>query len=140
MVDAITDLAFEAANARARRAMARGPQAVAARYEDGRIVVDLANGCAFAFPASHAQGLAGAKAADLQRIEITPDGLGLHWPKLDADLYVPAIVNGILGSRQWMAQIGRVGGKTSSTAKAAAARANGAKGGRPPGNHSKSRA
>jgi len=48
-----------------------------------------------------------------------------------ADLGVPALVRGVLGSRQWMAQMGKTGGKSQSEQKAAAARANGKKGGRP---------
>jgi hypothetical protein len=43
-------------------------------------------------PVSLAQGLAGAKASDSADIEITPTGLGLHWPKLDADLYLPSLL------------------------------------------------
>ena len=58
--------------------------------------------------------------------------LGLHWPRLDADVYVPGLMAGALGSRAWMArELGAQGGRTSTPAKAAAARANGAKGGRP---------
>jgi hypothetical protein len=93
--------------------------------------VELNNGCAFEFPVEHAQGLAGAKAADLRTIEIQAAGLGLYWPKLDADLYVPSLVKGILGTKQWMAQIGASGGRAATAAKAAAARANGKLGGRP---------
>lgn len=135
MDELITSDDFEAANARGRRAMARGPRAVSARCEKSgagrRIVVELDNGCAFAFPVDQAQGLAGAKVTDLQRIEITPSGLGLHWPTLDADLSVPALVRGVLGTKQWMAQIGQAGGKAKSDKKAAASRANGKRGGRP---------
>jgi hypothetical protein len=131
MVDPVDAETLEASNTRARRVAARGPRAIAARYVKGRVVVDLDNDCSFAFPASRAQRLSGASAADLREVEITPSGLALHWPKLDADLYLPALLRGVLGSRQWMAQIGRVGGRSTSPAKAAAARANGAKGGRP---------
>ena len=68
----------------------------------------------------------------LAEIEITPSGLGLHWPRLDADVYVPGFMKGIYGTRRWMAALlGAEGGKSSSPAKAAAARTNGAKGGRP---------
>ena len=122
---------FVKASERGRRVLARGPLATAARYEAGRIHVELNNGCAFEFPVAHAQGLAGAKATDLRRIEVSAAGLGLHWPKLDADLYVPALVKGILGTKQWMAQIGAVGGGAATYAKAAAARTNGKLGGRP---------
>ena len=76
--------------------------------------------------------LAGPDPADLAEIEITPSGLGLHWPRLDADVYVPGFMKGIYGTRRWMAALlGAEGGKSSSPAKAAAARTNGAKGGRP---------
>jgi hypothetical protein len=128
---ALDDAAVAKASARGRRLLARGPLATAARYDAGRIHVELSNGCAFEFPVEHAQGLAGAKVADLTTIEITAGGLGLYWPRLDADLYVPTLVKGVLGTRQWMAQIGAVGGQAATNAKAAAARANGKLGGRP---------
>jgi Protein of unknown function (DUF2442) len=128
MIDAA---AFAKASEPGRKLLARGPLATAARYEAGRIRVELNNGCAFEFPVKHAQGLAGAKATDLRAIEIQASGLGLYWPKLNADLYVPSLVKGVLGSRQWMAQIGAAGGKVVTRAKAAAARANGRLGGRP---------
>lgn len=127
----LTEDAFARATERGRRILARGPLAVAAYHQNGRIHVELNNGCAFEFPVEQAQGLAGAKAADLQVIEIESRGLGLHWPRLDADLYVPSLVKGILGSKEWMARIGAAGGSVKSVAKAQAARANGAKGGRP---------
>jgi hypothetical protein len=36
-------------------------------------------------------------------MEISPSGLGIHFPRLDADLYLPTILEGFLGSRKWMA-------------------------------------
>jgi len=48
------------------------------------------------------------------------------------DLCVPALVSGIFGTRAWMTrELARAAGRTKSPAKAAAARSNGAKGGRP---------
>jgi hypothetical protein len=41
------------------------------------------------------------------------------------------LLRGVYGNKKWMAQIGRRGGSARSAAKKAAARANGAKGGRP---------
>ena len=108
--------------------------ATAARYDaaSGRLVVSLHNGVELAVPTRLVEGLADAAPADLAEIEITPSGLGLHWPALDADVYVPGLMTGALGSRAWMArELGAGGGRTSTPAKAAAARANGAKGGRP---------
>jgi hypothetical protein len=128
---AIDEAEFAKASEQGRRLLARGPLATAARYESGRIHVELNNGCAFEFPAEHAEGLAGAKAADLRIIEVSAAGLGLYWPKLDADLYVPALVKGILGTKRWMAEIGSAGGRAATVIKAAAARANGKLGGRP---------
>ncbi len=137
MGELISKDAFQSANEQGKQELALGPRALSARYEageDARIVVELDNGCAFAFPVDQAQGLAGATAEDLAIIEVTPTGLGLHWPQIDADLSVPALLGGVLGSRQWMAQLGQIGGKRRSERKAAAARANGKRGGRPPNN------
>ncbi|PZR07781.1 MAG: DUF2442 domain-containing protein, partial [Azospirillum brasilense] len=47
---------------------------------------------------------------------------------LDADLSVPGLLAGLFGTRAFMA---RQAGRATSPAKAAAARANGARGGRP---------
>lgn len=108
--------------------------AVSARYDrrSARIVVNLNTGVQIAFPTRLAEGLAEASSADLSEIEISPAGLGLHWPKLDADVYVPALLQGVFGSKRWMAaQLGMAGGQTRSRAKAAASRENGRKGGRP---------
>lgn len=80
--------------AEARMDVARGEgHAVSARYDRrrARIVVALSTGLELTFPARMAQGLAGASADDLAEIEISGAGLGLHWPKLDADLYIPAL-------------------------------------------------
>jgi len=102
-----------------------------ARYDrrTGRIVVSLSNGLELVVPAALAEGLRGARAADLSEIEA---GLGLHWPRLDADLYLPALMEGVFGSRRWMAQImGKAGGRSRSATKRAAARENGRLGGRP---------
>ncbi len=111
-----------------------GGYATAARFDRrrGRVVVKLNTGVELAFPADLAEGLHGASENALSQIEITPSGLGLHWPKLDADLYVPALMQGVFGSRRWMAQeLGGRGGRVRSSAKSEAARANGRKGGRP---------
>ena len=108
--------------------------AVSARYDrrTARVVVDLNTGVQIAFPTRLAEGLAEASPDDLAEIEISPAGLGLHWPKLDADVYVPALLQGVFGSKRWMAeQLGAAGGKVRSPAKAAAARQNGRRGGRP---------
>jgi len=118
-----------------RMASVRGAgHAVSARYDRrrSRVVVALNTGVELAFPTNLAEGLAGASPEDLADIEISPAGLGLHWPRLDADLYVPALLQGIFGSKSWMArQLGAEGGRARTRAKVAASRKNGRKGGRP---------
>jgi hypothetical protein len=92
----------------------------------------LSGGVEVSFDPSRAEGLANAKSEDLAVIELTPFGTGLHFPKLDADIHVPALLEGLLGTKRWMAsQMGATGGKASSMAKAAAAKLNGKLGGRP---------
>jgi len=52
--------------------------------------------------------------------------------EVEVDLCDPAFIAGIFGTRAWMAgELARIAGRTKSPNKAAAARANGAKGGRP---------
>lgn len=104
--------------------------AASARYDRrlDRIVVELTNGCTFAFPPRLAQGLGQATEDELAEVEVMGAGYGLHWETLDVDFTVPGLLAGIFGTRAYMA---RHAGRTTSPAKAAAARANGAKGGRP---------
>ncbi len=133
MVD-VTDAQLKAAEARGRKMRETEPRASSARYDQttGKVVVDLVNGCSYAFPARLVQDLQGASDESLAEIEVDSVGFNLHWPALDVDLFVPALVSGIFGTRRWMAsQLARIAGRTKSPAKAAAARLNGAKGGRP---------
>jgi hypothetical protein len=129
-----TDDMLDAANRRGAARKAAFPAVVSVHYDRrvARIVIALASGLELAFSPKHAQGLEHARPADLADIQITPSGLGIHFPRLDADLYLPALLEGFLGSRRWMAaEIGRLGGSTSTEAKAAATRQNGKLGGRP---------
>lgn len=129
MVD-LTDDQLSAAEARGRASLADDPRAARARYDARlqRIVVDLTNGCTFAFPPTLAQGLETATAEQLGQVEVLGQGYGLHWEALDVDLSLPGLMAGIFGTRRHMAA---QAGRATSEAKAAAARANGAKGGRP---------
>lgn len=125
---------FEAANARGAARLRKTPGATKVRYERkrDRVVVELNTGVEVAFRPADAQGLQRARPDQLDEIEISPSGLGIHFPKLDADIYLPALLEGLLGSRRWIAaEHGRIGGSVSSRAKAAAARRNGRLGGRP---------
>lgn len=122
-----------AARARARLAKATEPRARSARYSRAtkRVTVALTNGAIFSFPAKLAPGLQRASHAELAKVEVSPSGEGLMWEELDADLSVAGVLEAIVGSTRWMRVLGRSGGTSRSPAKARAARANGAKGGRP---------
>jgi hypothetical protein len=130
----ITSEEFKEANARTKALKASTPAATAAYYDrkSKRIIVQLSSGIGIFFSPHDAQGLENATPAQLSEIEISPSGFGIHFPKLDADLYVPGILEGVLGSRKWMAaRLGAAGGRSRSLPKRTAARANGALGGRP---------
>jgi hypothetical protein len=122
------------ANRRGQEMLATIPHAVSARYDRriGRVVVRLSTGLEISFSPRDAQGLETATWEQLREIEIDPPGFGLHFPALDADLYIPALLEGFFGSKRWMAaRLGELGGKAKSAAKARASRANGRLGGRP---------
>jgi hypothetical protein len=132
MVDLTTEQ-FEAAKARGEERM-RGPRAESAHYDAGRnrVIVRLTTGVEIGFAPRDVEGLQRASTADLKAIEVEAFGLGIHFPTIDADLYVPTLLEGILGSKRWMAaQLGAAGGRTRTPAKAAASRENGRRGGRP---------
>jgi Protein of unknown function (DUF2442) len=130
----VTREALKKANSRAARQLENGPIAVSAGYDrrSGRVVVGLNTGIEVTFSPQNAQGLEDAKPAQLDTIEISPSGLGLHFPKLDADLYLPTLLDGWLGSKRWTAaRMGERGGRARSEAKRMASRENGKLGGRP---------
>jgi hypothetical protein len=125
---------FNMASRRGERVRASIPHALAAEYDraTGRVVIHLSSRLDVSFSPRDAQGLENAKPSQFDKIEISPSGLGIRFPKLDADLYLPSLLEGFLGSRRWMAsRLGRVGGKSRSAAKRAASKANGRMGGRP---------
>jgi len=130
----ISDAELEIAEATGRKLLESEPRASAVRYDrkSGRVSVELANGCIYGFPAKLVQDLHRSSHDDLERVEVDGAGFNLHWPTLGVDLYVPALVARTFGTRAWMArEFARMAGRSTSAAKAAAARANGAKGGRP---------
>ena len=85
----------------------------------------------FGFPSEAGEGLAGASIKDLAEVEVTPSGEGLHWKTLDVDLSISALMNGIFGTKKWMAELARKGGSFTSFAKSEASRLNVTKGDRP---------
>ena len=125
---------FESANQRAKHLQSSMPRAVAAHYDrkSKHIVIHLNSKLILSFSPKDVQGLEHATPSQLEEIEISPSGFGIHFPQLDADVYVPGLLEGFLGSRKWMAaRLGQVGGQSRSKAKRTASRKNGRLGGRP---------
>ena len=104
----ISDAEYEAANKVGAKMMKRGPIVVFAAYDPASrtLLMTFANGTALTTPVDNVQGLADADDADLALIEIASLGLGLHWPRLDADVWVPDLLEGVTGTRAWLAARG----------------------------------
>lgn len=129
-----TDVEINRAIDRARLLRAQ-PLVAEIEYRPGPgldlFILKLTDGRRRVMPREDLQGLQSGTREQLAGVEIVGGGTGLHWPDLEVDLYVPALLHGIYGNRLWMAKIGRSGGMARSAAKKQAARANGKLGGRP---------
>ena len=101
----MNEMDYQAAHEAGALYRATVPHAVSARFIRARraIHVTLSNGVEMSVPVDLLQGLQGASLNDLAKIEMTPLGNGLHWPRLDADVLVEGLTHGIYGSRSWMA-------------------------------------
>ena len=110
------------------------PRAIKAWYaaDSERIFIELTNGVVMGFPYQLLQGLENGTPEQLAEVEVMPTGNALHWESLDADLGVPQLVSGLFGTKAWMTELGRQGGRLRSEAKAQSSRDNGKLGGRPP--------
>lgn len=131
---AISKNQMNIARKRAKEIKRHVPKAIAAAIDRDRrmLVIELDSGTLVGVPTASMQDLAGVDLAQLAVIEISPNGFGLHFPNVDADVYLPGLLEGVLGTKAWMAERGRKGGQATSVAKKAAAQANGRLGGRPP--------
>ena len=121
------------AKARAARSRDKGMRAVSVKYDAAseRVVIETTTGHLFGFPTAGIPSLRDAAAEDLRQVELTPSGSGLRWDTLDIDLAVPALILSVLGRKERVRELARAAGSVTSEKKAAAAKVNGAKGGRP---------
>ena len=85
--------AWHGHNGARTQALQTEPRAASARYDRklSRIVVDLTNSCAFAFPPRLAQGLETATDEQLKAVQILGVGHSLRWEALDVDLLIPGL-------------------------------------------------
>jgi len=116
-----------------RATPAIGPRASKARVLSRGTVLQLemTNGVVVRLPVALVPGLSKASQSERGQVDVAGRGGSLHWPQLDLDLSVQALLSSAFEGREWMAELGRLGGRQSSSAKATAARKNGRKGGRP---------
>jgi hypothetical protein len=100
----ISDEEFELANQRGKEATSRFSPAVDVRYDEatGNLLVTLKSGVSIVVLAAAIQGLEEANSEQLSHVEISPSGLGLHFPAIDVDVYLPGILEGSFGTKRWL--------------------------------------
>ena len=120
MVDRTFNREYRRALERAVAADATEPRARFARFDrrSRRVIVELRNRAKFIFPPELVEGLRGAAVDDLARVEVSPSRGGLHWPTLDVDFSLPALMAGVFGSRAWMADLRNASQSTRSSRRA----------------------
>jgi hypothetical protein len=126
-----TDAQIDEAIARGKSAPIHRAVRVAYNSAEERIDVSFADGMFVGFPRRVMQGLNDAAPTDLAEIRILGPGTALYWPRLDIGHDINGLLDGVFGTRRWMAELGRRGGSVKSEKKAAAARKAGSLGGRP---------
>ena len=95
------------------------------------LILHMSDGGRIALPLEDIQGLAFASPSQLHEFAMLGLGTGMEWPSLGVAFSVAGLLEGSYGNKLWMQMLRRRGGSAKSEAKVAAARANGAKGGRP---------
>ena len=93
---------FERANQRAKDLQASIPRALSAQYDQktSRIVIHLSSKLIVSFSPGDVEGLEDARPSQLNEIEISPSGFGIHFPAVDADIYVPGLLEGSSGNNR----------------------------------------
>lgn len=121
------------ARARERQEARDGFRANSARYQRSteRLILELTNGAMFAFPVRIVPALRNLSPTQLSRVALDGSGGGLRWDAQDIDLSVAGLILSIIGPIEQRRELARLAGSVTSRAKAAAARRNGQKGGRP---------
>jgi hypothetical protein len=105
----VSDKELKAARQRTREMRKNVPHAVAATYlpKIKRILVTLSDGFEIALDPERIQTLEHAKPSALKKIEINAAGYELFFPALDDGIWVPGLLEGLLGTRKWMREIAK---------------------------------
>lgn len=111
-----------------------GPRISEARCEGGVLRLTLGGealeGATLAIPARHLAPLAQLSDEQLAQVQVVSNGSALAWREANVDFSASGLIERIVGVRSQRAHLESIASATGG-AKAAAARANGAKGGRP---------
>jgi hypothetical protein len=70
------------------------------RFEDDRLIVDLADGRTIAVPIAWYPRLEGATPAQRAHWEVAGAGYGIHWPEIDEDLSTEGLLRGAPAPRR----------------------------------------
>lgn len=100
--DAEIDGAIERAKLLKGEVLARSVEYVASH---NLLVLTLTNTARLVLPVENLQGLQTATHSQLEQAEILQPGSSLHFEDLDADFYVPSLLQGIYGNDRWMQQL-----------------------------------
>jgi precorrin-6B methylase 2 len=71
------------------------------------IVMSMSDGSLHCIPKLKLQGVADLSNEEAAQVEITGGGTGLRWSSIDMDLYVPALLHGVYGTKLWMERLSR---------------------------------
>jgi hypothetical protein len=87
------------------------PRAIAVRYlpRVRKVTIELSNGSTFTFPSEIVEGIAGAERFALASVRVLGPGTAIEWPKLDVQLSVAELLNGVFGTRAWMKRLNENG-------------------------------
>lgn len=130
----LTNAEVARANLRGRIEQASAPVLEMAFVADGALCLAFESGVKLAIPTALVEGLSDKTTEEIGEAEVSPSGLGLYFPRVDCDLFIPGLLKGVFGTKAWMSQLaeaGRLGGSKTSEKKAQASRENGKLGGRP---------
>jgi hypothetical protein len=132
MKELISEKDYQEALAKGSAALAE-PHATAARFNTRTRILSInySNGLSIHFDVRASSILAGHADADLSDPYVTPGGDGLLFERAGLSFALPSVVASILPESLARMRVAAVQGRVRSDKKAEAARANGAKGGRP---------
>ena len=130
MKQTISDKEFERQMREAKKKYVSEPEAIAVRYENGRVSVELASGWNFNFNPRDFEEFASATEADLETIGLW-GRYTLACPSLDVHIGIGAIILKLIGEKFLASELSRRRGQTNSEKKQNASRENGKLGGRP---------